>query len=62
MMAKGKAMNNGVPGSVYGLAFIGAAVYFVQQATTFWGGVLGIGKAVFWPAVLMYKLLAFLKM
>jgi hypothetical protein len=54
-------MNNGASGGVYGLAFIGAAVYFIQQATSFWGGVLGLGKAIFWPAVLMYKLLAFLK-
>jgi hypothetical protein len=54
-------MNTGASSGVYGLAFIGAAVYFVQQATGFWAGVLGLGKALFWPAVLMYKLLAFLK-
>ena len=47
---------------VYGMAFIGAAIYFVQHATTFWEGVLGIVKALFWPAMLMYKLLDWLKM
>jgi hypothetical protein len=49
-------------GGVYFLAFIGAAIYFVQQATTFWGGVLGILKAAVWPAILIYKCLEYLKM
>ncbi|HTP13990.1 MAG TPA: hypothetical protein VMM37_10180 [Bacteroidota bacterium] len=56
------AMNNsGVSGGLYGLGFIGALVYFIQQATTFWMGVLGFFKAIFWPAVLIYKLLEYLK-
>jgi hypothetical protein len=54
--------NNGMLGGVYGMAFIGALVYYLQHATTLWAGVLGIFKALFWPAVLMYRLLAFLKM
>ena len=45
-------------GGIYGLAFIGAAVYFIQNSTSFWGGVLGFLKALVWPAVLMYKLLS----
>ncbi len=49
-------------GGIYGLAFIGAAIYFVQHATTFWGGVVGILKALVWPAILIYKCLEFLKM
>jgi hypothetical protein len=52
----------GMSGGVYGFAFLGAAVYFVQHATTFWGGVLGVLKAIIWPAMLIYKLLEFLKM
>lgn len=48
--------------TIYGLAFIGAAVYFIQHAVGFWGGVVGFIKAIFWPAVLMYHLLAYLKM
>lgn len=47
--------------SVYGLGFIGAVIYFIQHAHTFWAGVLGIGKAIFWPAILLYKLLEYLK-
>jgi hypothetical protein len=31
--------NNGMFGGIYGMAFIGAAVYFIQHATTFWEGV-----------------------
>jgi hypothetical protein len=46
---------------IYGLAFIGAAIYFIQHATTFWEGVVGILKALVWPAVLIYKCLEFLK-
>lgn len=44
-------------GFVYFLGFIGAAVYYVQSATGFWMGVLGILKALVWPAFLVYKLL-----
>lgn len=50
--------NNGaVGGGVYGLAFIGALIYFIQQADTFWMGVLGVLKAIVWPALLVYHLL-----
>ncbi len=52
----------GASGGIYGLAFIGAAAYFISHATTFWMGVLGFIKAPFWPAVLIYKILEFLKM
>lgn len=51
----------GGTGPIYGLAFIGAAIYFVQHAASFWDGVLGILKAMVWPALLMYKLLEYLK-
>ncbi len=44
-------------GGVYGLAFIGAAIYFIQHSTTFWMGVLGVIKALVWPALIMYKIL-----
>jgi len=58
-----KSVNTcGASGGVYGMAFIGAAVYFIQHATTFWMGVLGILKAIIWPAILVYKLLEYFKM
>ncbi len=53
--------DNGMLGGIYGMAFIGAAVYYIQHAATLWAGVLGILKALFWPAVLMYKVLELLQ-
>ena len=54
--------HNGILSSFYGMAFIGAAIYFLQHALSFWDGVFGFIKAIFWPAVLMYKLLEYLKL
>ena len=45
----------GSGGAIYGLGLLGVAVYYIQHATSFWIGVLGIIKAIFWPAVLLYK-------
>jgi len=62
-MVNGKGVKGaGFGGGVYGLAFIGAAIYFIQHATTFWMGVLGFLKAIVWPAILVYKALEFLQM
>ncbi len=43
--------------AVYGLGMIGAAVYYIMQATSFWPGVLGLLKAIVWPAFLVYEAL-----
>jgi len=60
---KGKGMNNnGIAGGVYGMAFIGALIYYFTHAVTFSAGVIGFFKALFWPAFLIYHLLEFLKM
>ena len=48
-------------GAVYGLGFIGALVYFIQNAHTFGEGLFGVLKAIVWPALAVYKLLGFLK-
>lgn len=47
-------------GSVYGLGFIGALIYYISTASGFWVGVLGVLKALVWPAFLVYELLKFL--
>ena len=47
---------------VYGLGFIGALIYYISQAPTFWAGVLGFLKAIVWPAMLVYEALKFLQM
>ena len=44
-------------GAVYGLGLIGSAVYYFQQADTFWLFVLAIPKAIIWPAIIAYELL-----
>ena len=51
-----------VGGGVYGLGLIGAAIYYIQHAVTFWGGVIGIAKALVWPAFLIYNLFGLLQL
>jgi len=43
--------------AVYGLGIIGAAIFFIGQATTFWVGVLGLLKAFVWPVFLVLEAL-----
>ena len=52
-----KACSNSGTGSFYFLGFIGASIYYLQQAPSFWQGVLGILKAAIWPVFLVHKLL-----
>lgn len=47
--------------AIYGLGVIGALFYFLQNASSFETVVMGIGKAIFWPAILMFKLLTYLQ-
>jgi hypothetical protein len=49
-------------GAIYGLGFVGAAIYYIQTATGFWAGVLGVLKALVWPAFLVFELLKSLAM
>jgi hypothetical protein len=44
-------------GTIYGLGLIGAAIYFIGTASSFWAGVIGFLKALVWPAFLVYELL-----
>jgi len=57
---KAKIRHHGASSAVYGLGFIGAAVYFIGQATTFGMGVVGFLKAIVWPAFLVYQAFHFL--
>lgn len=54
---KVKVVKQGGGNAVYCLGLIGAVVYYVQQANGFWEGILGILKALVWPAFLIYELL-----
>ncbi|MBM4161185.1 MAG: hypothetical protein FJ217_08805 [Ignavibacteria bacterium] len=38
--------DTGILGGIYGMAFIGAAVYYISHAATFWEGVLGFLKSL----------------
>lgn len=49
-------------GAIYGFGVIGAAVYFIQTSNGFWMGVLGILKAIVWPAMVIYKVLELMKL
>lgn len=49
-------------GAVYGLGLIGALVYYIQHADSFSMGLLGVLKALVWPAMLVYQMLAYLNM
>ena len=49
-------------GAVYGLGFIGALVYFIQTAESFWNGLVGVFKALVWPGFLVYELMKFIEM
>lgn len=52
--------HNAGSGAVYGLGFLGALIYFLSHASTFWIGVFGILKAIVWPAFLIYESFNFL--
>jgi hypothetical protein len=48
---------DGAAGMIYATGLIGAAVYWIQEASTFWDGVIGVLKAFVWPGFLVYEAL-----
>lgn len=44
---------------MYFFGMVGAAVYYIQHAETFWVSVIGILKALVWPAFLVYSGLSY---
>jgi len=44
-------------GGAYFLGLIGALVYYMQQADSFWTVILGLLKSLVWPAFAVYHLL-----
>lgn len=56
-----KTQKSGSAGdAVYGLGVIGAAVWYISTAATFWLGVVGFLKALVWPAFLIYESFRFI--
>lgn len=62
MKDKMRGMHKGGPFGGYFVTFIGAAVYFVQHSVGFWGGVVGVLKALVWPAFVVHSVLGLLKL
>jgi hypothetical protein len=48
--------------AIYCIGLMGAAVYYLQHAKSFMEGVIGIIKAVGWPAVVLYRVLELLNL
>jgi hypothetical protein len=59
-MMNGKMKCEGSVGMGYMLGVVGAVVYYLSAATSFWIGVLGFLKALVWPVFLVHGLLKFL--
>ncbi|OIO22051.1 hypothetical protein AUJ17_00835 [Candidatus Micrarchaeota archaeon CG1_02_47_40] len=59
---KEHARGCGSGGAFYGMGFLGALFYYLSTATSLWMGIIGVAKAIFWPAVLVYELMKFLAM
>jgi len=51
---------NHTSNAIYGLGFVGALIFYISTATSFWLGVLGVLKALVWPAFLVFEAFKFL--
>jgi len=59
-VVKSCSYNSNCSSPAYGLGVLGAAIYYVSTANSFWMGVLGLLKAIVWPAFLVFEVLKFL--
>ncbi len=59
-MAKGKttAQQHGAMGGAYFLGMVGAVIFYMQHAHTFWAVILGLLKALIWPLFVVHHVLA----
>jgi len=53
---------HGCGSAIYWVGFLGALVYYIQAATSLWTGIIGVLKAIVWPAFLVYGALKYLGM
>lgn len=60
IMAKMKGSSDW--GAIYSIGVIGAVIYFFQRADGFVEVVVGLIKGVFWPGVIVHKVLELLNM
>ncbi len=54
---EGRSSSGGGGGAVYGIGMIGALAYFLKTAESGRDKALAAPKAIFWPALLVYRLL-----
>ncbi len=54
---KNHKMGGGKGGHFYFLGMIGAAVYYLHTTVGFWPSVVGLLKALVWPAFFVYHVL-----
>lgn len=50
-----KVINEGPMGFAAFMAYIGAAVYFIDQSSGFFEFIWALLKAIVWPAILIYN-------
>jgi hypothetical protein len=55
-----KVINQGSFGGIYLVTYIGAAVYFLDQAHGFWASLGALIEAAVWPGFVVYHALALL--
>ena len=56
-----KGINKGPIGAVFFMAYIGAAIYFIQISDgTFWAVILGLLQAAVWPVYVIFHVLQLL--
>ena len=56
-----KIVNKSGPfGFMFFLAYIGAAIYFIQQTDGFWNVILALLKAAVWPVFVVHRALELL--
>jgi len=58
----GKKCASGGGSAIYCVGFFGAVVYYISTASGFWVGVLGVLKAIVWPAFLVFEAMKFIGM
>jgi hypothetical protein len=55
---RGRIVRDGPWGFIFLAAYVGAAIYFVSASDgSFWGVVLGLLKAIVWPAYVVFHVL-----
>jgi len=59
---KVKVVHKGGPAGAAFLTFIGAAVYFVQQASGFGESLVAILKAMVWPAFFIHRVFELIRL